>query len=1227
LTRPLEKHLDDAEIDAIVSSPDRVADSGPDSELILSDAERHAESCEACNRKVQMHKHAQGELHGLSSSEPVQPGQGCPQEEEDWLHVAAGLLPEEKAKELMNHAAQCDHCGPLLRKAAGIVADEATPAEESTLANLASAQPNWQRDLAEKLRGNVQGRPLVEQRGPWWERLFSWPRPAFAAAALAAIVAVGWLGPRMLRHPSAEQLLAQAYTDHRTLEVRIPRAKYAPLRVERSSGGSNFDKSPSLLRAEALISDNLTKNPNDPTWLQFRARADLLDGNYDSAIKALQRALDTQPDSPQLLADLGSAYYLRAESTDRPIDYGNAIEAFGKALVKSPDDPIALYNRALACERMFLYSQAVDDWEHYLRLDPQGGWADEARRKLGAVKEKLKVHADTMAEPLVTPAEIAKHPDDQAVRDKMDGRIEEYLHIAITKWLPEAFPAPATSNASIEAKSALPVLAALLAERHGDTWLADLLRDPTGAQFPFGLQALSASVAADDSGDYSGANKLSHQAVQLLRAAGNPAGELRAQAEEVYSDHLLWEGKRCIVLLRSLDETLKRSSYGWLRGQMSLEMSNCASIVGDLGTYETAIIAGIREAQIHKYTALYLRGLGFQALSAASIGDTNKAFSLAAKGLTVFWSEQVDVTKGYNFYTHLDAAANELRLPNFQVALWEEATTLLDHDANVLRLAMAHRWYGNAAYLANMPAIAASEFSKASELFAASPRTPATARDHMDAEVWTANAEIRQGDLDGAAARLQGIKRTLDGATAFDPEIGFYSAQADIAMRRSDSAASESMLRSAIFLSEWALNSFPSGSDRRQWAEETRTSYRDAVEWKLRQGDATSALELWEWYRGAELRAGDRASFHANGSLDIEVPPDPQNAPPLPSPTVVANALPLLRDETVVAYATFPDGIAIWVYDDRGILSRWVSTPSVHVEELVLRFRRLCSDSSSDISAVRATARSLYDLLIAPVEGRFLVGRTVMVEPIDFLNAVPWEALVDREGHYFTERAAVMVMPGLYREMRLRPSSAVTSETPVLIVSVPVAAEDGLTPLADAENEARQVSQSFSSARWLEGANATLTAIRRELRGKAVFHFAGHAVASPQRSGLVLAELDPNTRRPRLFAADDVVPTETSSLVLAILSACDTGIEAQAGDSATETLVQALLHSGVPHVVASRWNVDSSETAKFMQQFYIQLLSGHSVANSMRSAQLALVSRPSSAHPYYWSAFELEGKR
>lgn len=43
-----------------------------------------------------------------------------------------------------------------------------------------------------------------------------------------------------------------------------------------------------------------------------------------------------------------------------------------------------------AIERIFLYTQAVDDWEHYLRIDPQGEWDDALRESARRFKEKLK---------------------------------------------------------------------------------------------------------------------------------------------------------------------------------------------------------------------------------------------------------------------------------------------------------------------------------------------------------------------------------------------------------------------------------------------------------------------------------------------------------------------------------------------------------------------------------------------------------------------------------------------------------------------------------------------------------------------------------------------------------------------------------------------------------------------------------------------------------------------
>jgi tetratricopeptide (TPR) repeat protein len=375
LTRPLDRHLDSSELDALVAA--RVPDvpvAERLSEEAVREAQRHVESCQDCYRKMQMHRSAQSAISQRAISSQATKGPNC-SDEAEWVRIAAGLVGEAEARERMKHAAQCGHCGPLLRAAVKTLSDEVSLDEETVIASLSSARPDWQAQMAQALRSDGESHRTSQGARSLWRTLFYWPRPAFVAVSVSLLVAASWIGVRVLRPQSPEQLLAKAYTQHRTMEVRIPGAKYAPLRVERSGISSNFDKPESLLKAEALISEELGQNPDDARWLEARARAELLDGNYEDAIKTLQRALESESDSPSLLTDLGSAYFLRAKSTNRPIDYGNAIESLGRALAKSPDDPVALFNQALACEQMFLYTQAIDDWEHYLRVDPRSDWA------------------------------------------------------------------------------------------------------------------------------------------------------------------------------------------------------------------------------------------------------------------------------------------------------------------------------------------------------------------------------------------------------------------------------------------------------------------------------------------------------------------------------------------------------------------------------------------------------------------------------------------------------------------------------------------------------------------------------------------------------------------------------------------------------------------------------------------------------------------------------------
>jgi CHAT domain-containing protein len=335
--------------------------------------------------------------------------------------------------------------------------------------------------------------------------------------------------------------------------------------------------------------------------------------------------------------------------------------------------------------------------------------------------------------------------------------------------------------------------------------------------------------------------------------------------------------------------------------------------------------------------------------------------------------------------------------------------------------------------------------------------------------------------------------------------------------------------------------------------------------------------------------------------------------------------LPLLAKETVLAYAALPDGLAIWIYDDRGVSASWIPKPTDGLQELAERFHDLSSDPNSELAALRRDARGLYEALIAPVEQHLAPGRTLVIEAEGWLARVPFEALLDSNDHYLIERVPIVHSLGQDSQARLRNDTGISADLPALVVgSTASSASDGLIPLPDVSAEADTVANGFLSARVFKGAEATLSAVRSELPGAAVFHFAGHSLAAPQRTGLLLESGDGKANI-RLMDANAVRQLRLQSLQLAMLSACSTA-SGSVSSSGFDSVTDALLRAGVPHVVASRWAVDSSVTRGFVQDFYRDALSGHTVSEAVRLTSRNMLANPRTSHPYYWSAFAAYGR-
>jgi CHAT domain-containing protein len=326
----------------------------------------------------------------------------------------------------------------------------------------------------------------------------------------------------------------------------------------------------------------------------------------------------------------------------------------------------------------------------------------------------------------------------------------------------------------------------------------------------------------------------------------------------------------------------------------------------------------------------------------------------------------------------------------------------------------------------------------------------------------------------------------------------------------------------------------------------------------------------------------------------------------------------------VVAYGALPDGLAIWIYDDRGVNAQWIPQASGDLPEMASRFYELSADPRSERSALQRDARSLYRALIAPVEQRLVPGRTLVIEAAGWPERVPFEALLDSSGRYLIERAPIVHSLGQYSDAQMHGEIPISPDLRALVVGS-TASSQGLIPLPDVAAEADTVAAGFRSPRVLKGPDATLSGVNKELPAAAVFHFTGHSLAAPRGAGLMLEAVGARQGTPVLLGADILRHLDLRNMQLAVLSTCSTESGSD-GSRGFNSVAKALQRSGVPHVVASRWAVDSVETKGFVEDFYHHALSGQPVSDALRQTARDMLANPRTAHPYYWSAFSAYGR-
>jgi len=325
-----------------------------------------------------------------------------------------------------------------------------------------------------------------------------------------------------------------------------------------------------------------------------------------------------------------------------------------------------------------------------------------------------------------------------------------------------------------------------------------------------------------------------------------------------------------------------------------------------------------------------------------------------------------------------------------------------------------------------------------------------------------------------------------------------------------------------------------------------------------------------------------------------------------------------------------------------------------------------------------AQSNTLYKSLFGPIEGSLAgIDQLVLVQS-GALASLPAALLVTappgndqdyRHAAWLARRYATVEVPSIraFTSLRDRATTHTAAAKPFFGIGNPPftgGADDGkgktglsamggvcrdggpfpaaqllaLAPLPDTATELRTVAKSLGAGddALLLGAAATETNLRaRSLQDVRVLYFATHALLPGELScqsepALALAPpATPATDRSGdgLLDASEVAGLSLNA-DLVVLSACNTGqTETQFGGAALAGLAESFFYAGARSLIASHWQVPSSATAQLMVGMFGRLTADPAAgtARAIRGAQMALIDKPETSHPFFWAAFTLIG--
>lgn len=1062
---------------------------------------------------------------------------------------------------------------------------------------------------------------------------------ALAVLSVAALAWYAWQRPPKLTDAieTVEQRLG-----HRLLPARLTGVEYAPDPVRR--GGEGPSVLDELEPQDQVELSAALRSPGSElqAWVAkglMKFATGSSEADITEVVARLEAEAGRHPDDPVLLNDLAALTLSRAVDFGQPQDLLAAYELADRALKLRPDLAPARFNKALALDELSLTSPAATAWQHYLELDAQSGWAEEARRRLDELNRKepapswedlrpqwkkmalsgdraglqdllspFRAKAVSFLENDLTANWLAALEDDPGEAERLL-KIGREIAAALTKMTSDPYPA--------EIVAAIDAPATVLAGAPDRRAAVDAHRRYLEAREVLGKSGAEA------------ARGLFEEARQELAEIGSPL-YLKALYELAKAERTAQHYPEARALLAEVTADPKARTYALLWGDVHWIT---ALVLGDTGHPEQALEACETALKAFQKSGDTDRYVGIQNLIAEILdvlGRSREGWQHRASALHLVDSLPGPLRANQTYAGAAVAAWQEGYL-TMALAFEDMAVTAARKLEDPLAEAVSLIWRGRVLVRTGDREGARSSLADARTRLA--EVHPEELKPQAEASLLTAEGELRIEDdpaetveLMGEAIEIYRSGQRFGLAAALVTRSLAYLELGDV-----EAAAAD--LDDCTREYEKTRGELLSGEERISFFEQTLRIFNGLTELQLGQGDFAAALATADERRGRSLLD----AFLRTTALTPPVGDRPA-AELLPVGEIQAS---IPADAALLEYTRLRD--EWWAGVVRRDTLDWVKLPvdAADLEALVLEFQSAVS-TASGVAEIRGPGERLFSALIAPA-ARYLAGaRHLVVVPDGVLHALPFDALANPEnGRLVIQdyRVSFAASANLYARSRQRDAELTTPGGLAPLVVGNPAFDRRRFPersLPGAESEAWRVAKIYHVADPLIGFAATKERFLALAAEAPLIHFGGHAVPNhqaPGRSYLLLAPAA-GSDDPGALYSQEISALHLPHTRLVVLAACSTARGQTLRGEGVFSLAYAFQSAGVPGVIASLWDVDDRITAELLHRLHERIAAGDNADAALRRAKLSLIeladgdleNNKDFGRPAAWAAFQVFGE-